>query len=145
MASRLFLRSSFVLLLFVVAGPLTSQSGFQVVVNTANPQSAMAKEDVSKLFLRKTISWSSGLKVAPVDQAASRSVRDLFTQKVHGKPVAAINAYWQKLIYSGRKTPPPQLASDSEVLNYLRRNSGGIGYVSAGATIGNGLKRLIVN
>ena len=145
MSRRLFLRSSFVLLLFVVAGPLTSQSGFQVVVNTANPQSAMAKDDVSKLFLRKTTSWSSGLKVAPVDQAASRSVRDLFTQKVHGKPVAAINAYWQKLIYSGRKTPPPQLASDSEVLNYLRRNSGGIGYVSAGATIGSGLKRLIVN
>jgi hypothetical protein len=145
MVRKLFTGASFVVLLLLLAGPLTSQSDYQVIVNAANPESAMARADVSKLFLKKTSTWSSGIKVVPVDQAGSRSVRDSFTQEVHGKSVAAIKAYWQKLIFSGRATPPAELASDTEVLTFVRREFGGVGYVSATAALGSGIKVLNVN
>ena len=124
---------------------MIAQSTYQVVVNDSNPESSMAKAEVAKLFLKKTTTWNNGLKVVAVDQAPSRSVREEFTKDVHGKSVLAIKAYWQKLIFSGRATPPTELANDTDVMNYVRNNSGGIGYVSAGVTVGSGLKTLRVN
>ena len=142
---KLFISAPLALLLLLVAGPLAAQSGYQMVVNAANPQSAITKSEVARLLLKKTKSWSNGLKVAPVDQAPSRSVRETFTRDVHNKPVSAIKAFWQKMIFSGRAIPPPEMASDNEVMTYVRNNSGGIGYVSADATVGSGLKTLLVN
>ena len=82
------------------------------------------------------------MKVQPVDQAGDRSVRRSFSESVHGKSVAAVKSYWQTMIFSGRSTPPPELDTDGQVLQYLRDNTGGIGYVSAGASTGSGVKVL---
>ena len=102
----------------------------------------MSKADLSKLFLRKTIKWDSGLIVRPVDQAPDRSVRESFSRSIHGKKVASIKSYWQKMIFSVRSTPPPELETERGVMEYVRENSGAIGYVSAGASIGSGVKVL---
>jgi len=134
------------LTLFILIGGLLSglelvaQSGYQVVVHASNPASSINKADLAKLLLKKTKEWSSGLKVLPVDQASSRSVRETFSRNVHGKSVSAVKSYWQKLIFTGRETPPVDLASDSQVLQYVRDHSGAIGYVSSGATVGSGVK-----
>ena len=64
---------------------------------------------------------------------------------VHGKKVSSVKSYWQTMIFSGRATPPPELDSDRQVLDYVRGKPGAIGYVSAGATLGNGVKALRVN
>lgn len=140
MKNKVYTGVSLLLSLLLAGGPLAAQAGYQVVVDSGNPESAFSQEEISRLFLKKTLTWSTGLKVVAVDQASSRAVREAFTRDVHGKSVSAVKAYWQKMIFSGRMTPPPELASDIEVLNYVRNNSGGIGYVSAGATVGTGLK-----
>ena len=139
---KLFLYTPLALLLLMVAGPLAAQSGFLVVVNSVNPISEMAQVDLSRMFLKKTTYWANGLKVAAVDQTASRPVRESFGREVHGKSISGMKGYWQKMIFSGHSTPPPELASDNEVMNYVRNRSGGIGYVSEGATVGRGLKVL---
>jgi len=38
--------------------------------------------------------------------------------------------------------PPPEKASDDEVLDFVRMNSGAVGYVSPDADIGSGVKVL---
>lgn len=142
---KIFECTPLVLLLLMVAGPLAAQSGYQVVVNSINPESSISKVELAKLLLKKKTSWTNGMKVSPVDQAASSSVREVFSRDVHGKSVPAIKAYWQKMIFSGRATPPTELASDNAVMNHIRNKSGGIGYVSAGTSVGSGLKVLSVS
>lgn len=44
-------------------------------------------------------------------------------------------AFLQQQIFSGRATPPAELASDAEVIAFVARTPGAIGYVSAGATL----------
>ena len=131
--------------LLLAASPLAGQNGYQIVVNSSNPSSSMAKADVAKLFLKKTTSWSHGLKVQPVDQATDRAVRESFTRAVHGKSVSSVKGYWTKLIFSGRATPPPELGSDRQVMDYVRDKPGAVGYVSAGTTLGSGVKALRIN
>lgn len=128
----------------VASEPLAAQD-YQVVVSSSNPVSSLSNEAVAKLLLRKTTTWDHGLKVQPLDQAATRSVRRSFSQGVHGKSVSAIKSYWQKMIFSGRSAPPPELTSDQKVLEYVRNNSGAIGYVSAGVSVGNGVKVVRIN
>ena len=132
-----------VLLSAVAARPATA-SEFQVVVNSSNPNSSVSKDQLAKFFLKKATKWDHGLKVQPVDQAAKRTLRRSFSKVILGKEVSWIKSYWQKLIFSGRATPPPELDSDQDVLDYVRNKSGGIGYVSAGASVGSGVKVLRV-
>jgi ABC-type phosphate transport system substrate-binding protein len=108
---------------------------FRVVVNASNPTSTLTKQELSRLFLKKTKLWKeSGETVLPVD-LVENAVREDFSKEVHGKKVAAVKAYWQKKIFSGRAVPPPEKTSDEDVMQYVAEHAGAIGYVSASAEI----------
>lgn len=137
--ARMFLGTAFVV---AMASPLLAQSGYMVVVHEENATQSLSKSDLSKIFLGRTTSFPSGESARPVDQTGERSVRELFSQDVHGRLVPAIKSYWQRQIFSGRGTPPTELSSDREVLDYVRSNPGGVGYVTEGVAIGPGVRKL---
>jgi ABC-type phosphate transport system substrate-binding protein len=121
---------------------VAAEPGFKVVVNDANPVSSVDKARVSRLFLKKQTAWDNGLPVVPVDHDAGSSVRVGFSQAVHGRGVDAIKSYWQRMIFTGRAVPPPERASDEEILVFIRANPGAIGYVAAGTDLEEGVKVL---
>jgi len=109
---------------------------FLVVVHTSNPRSEMTKEEISNLFLKKITRWEeTGKLVYPVNQLKNSPARKEFSRKVHEKKIKAIKAYWQQQIFSGRKVPPVEKYSDQEILEYVARKTGAVGYVSASADI----------
>ena len=55
-----------------------------------------------------------------------------------------MKSYWQKMIFSGRATPPAELSTDTQVLELIRTNPDAVGYVSESATIPAGVKVLTV-
>jgi ABC-type phosphate transport system substrate-binding protein len=107
---------------------------FKIVVNASNSISSMTGDEVSELFLKKVTKWQDGQKVLPVDLPDTSSIRQDFSEEVHGKKIQAVKAYWQRKIFSGRGVPPSQRSSDREVLLYVQEHVGAIGYVSASAT-----------
>ncbi len=125
----------------VVAGSqrLEAQE-FKVVVNAANPISEISKSDASKIFQKKSQKFGNGQRASPVDLPANSPVREQFSQGVHGRSASAIASYWQQQIFSGRGVPPEEKASDSAVLDFVRSNPDGIGYVAADTSLGDGVK-----
>lgn len=115
---------------------------FKVVVNDANPVDGLDEDELSRIFLKKTTRWPNGSAVLPVDGSPDSAVRESFSRAVHDKEVPWIKSYWQRQIFSGRETPPPELASARDVLDYVSRTPGAIGYVDTGAPLGNGVKQL---
>lgn len=132
-----------VFVLFVALLHSYSQS-FKVVVNTANNTSSLSAKDVSDMFMKKKAKWTDGTTVAPVDLNSNSSVRASFSQKIHGKATSAIRSYWQQAAFSGAGTAPPEKSSDSEVIEYVKKNPGAIGYVSSDASTA-GVKTISVN
>jgi ABC-type phosphate transport system substrate-binding protein len=133
----------------VLAGLLASATAadappqFVVIVNAANPSSEIAASEASRIFLKRVTVWKgSSEKVRPVDLAESSPVREAFSRLVHGKRTQDIEAHWQTMIFSGRDVPPPKKASEEEVVSFVARHPGGIGYVSATAALGAGVKVL---
>src|SRR5258705_8554308 len=136
-------------LLAAVAALLTApaaaqQGGYVVVVNEANDITALKADEVSKIFLRKAQRWPNGNDVVPVDLPENAPVRVAFSAAVHGKSVGAVRAYWQQQIFSGRAVPPAEKPSDEQVVAFVRVTPGAIGYVSAGAQLAPGVKRVQV-
>jgi ABC-type phosphate transport system substrate-binding protein len=115
---------------------------FKVVVHPDNPVAELSAGDVSRLFLKKTLRWSDGRPVQPVEPATPR-VRERFAATVHEKSVNAVKSYWNQLIFSGRDVPPLEKADDAGVLAYVKANAGAVGYVSPGADL-SGVKVLLV-
>ena len=49
--------------------------------------------------------------------------------------VPRVKSYWQLVVFSGRGDPPPERASDDDIIQFVRTTPTAIGYVSASATI----------
>jgi ABC-type phosphate transport system substrate-binding protein len=113
---------------------------FAVIVNAANPVTAMSKDDVAKLFLKKQISWESGQSVAAVELPMTTRAREAFARDVLGKTIPQVKAYWQQQIFSGRDIPLPEKPSENDVIAFVRSNANAIGYVSKGVDVGRGVK-----
>ncbi len=110
---------------------------FKVIVNASNQVSSIEMADVYKIFLKKKSKWEGGKTVKPVDQPGSSVVRKAFSDEALGKSVSAVKSYWQQQIFSGRGVPPPEKKTDQDVIDYVKENPGGIGYVSLGVAIGD--------
>jgi ABC-type phosphate transport system substrate-binding protein len=119
----------------LVAPAAAGEGSYRIVVNPANPASAVERAELARLFMRKVSTWPDGTPAAAVDQPRTAPVRSAFSRDVHNKDVNSVVAYWATLVYAGRELPPPVRRSDEEVLEFVRQTPGAIGYVSADAPI----------
>lgn len=129
------------LLAATLAGPaLASAEEFKIVVSASNPLAAMKRQEIARLFLKKTTRWPDGKPVVPVDQSSQATVRAAFTREVLKAEglgqLSAVQRYWQEVLFSGRGTPPTVKSDDAEVLSFVLATPGAIGYVSGDADTG---------
>ncbi len=127
--------------------PPAETEAFVVVVHPDNPIDSIENGVLGKIFrkrLKRWPDWDDGGQPMPVDQEERSQIRGAFTTAVHGKRISAIKSYWQRQIFSGRDNPPPEKSSDSQVLTYVRAHPTAVGYVTADADLGDGIKVLEV-
>jgi ABC-type phosphate transport system substrate-binding protein len=122
------------------ADPPATDAHFVVVVAASNPVSSIKREELARLFLKKTSRWSDGREVVPVDQSAGSAVRGAFTRSVLSVEgmgqISAVQNFWLQQVYSGHGAPPPVKPSDADVIAFVNANPGAIGYVSAAPSAG---------
>jgi ABC-type phosphate transport system substrate-binding protein len=82
------------------------------------------------------MSWGGGQAVVPVDQSGASVVRKAFSDKVLGMPVATALQYWQKQAFAMSPLRPPAVkGSDAEVIAFVAKTEGAVGYVSRAAEL----------
>jgi hypothetical protein len=112
-----------------------SQAEVAVVVAADSPVTASPAE-VSRLFLGKLKKFSDGTKAQIVYAKEGAAVREEFDKKALGKSPSQIKAYWSKLLFSGKGSPPKELASDAEIKAKVASGDGFVGYIDASAVDG---------
>jgi ABC-type phosphate transport system substrate-binding protein len=113
----------------LMSAVLASSANAEVVV-VVNPQHAaasMSADQVADVFLGKSTALS------PVDLPESSSVRGEFYQKVTGKDSAQVKAVWTRLIFTGKATPPKEVASSADVKKAVASDPKAIGYMEKSA------------
>jgi hypothetical protein len=117
--------------------------GYQIIRNPSNPVDAVDRQFLEDAFLKKKTAWPDGAVIRPVDLAPASTARRQFSDDVLRRPVDAIRSYWQQRIFAGRELPPPEFSSDAEVVRFVLRERGAVGYVSSAATL-NGARPLTI-
>ena len=83
------------------------------------------------MFLETRTSLADGSHVEPVLLKAG-GVHDAFVRQYTGKTAAGLENYYRSLVFAGKGAMPKMFASDAEMVAYVRKTRGAIGYVSAG-------------
>lgn len=108
---------------------------YRLVVNPQNVAASLDRKLVADMFLKKVTRWPDGEIARPVDLYPDSAARARFSEDVIHRTVPAVKSYWQQLVFSGRDVPPPELDHDEDVIRYVLRFPGGIGYVSGAANV----------
>jgi ABC-type phosphate transport system substrate-binding protein len=116
----------------VIAG---EGENYIVVVNASNDVSEISQDLLARIFLRKVRSWRGGRAAAPVDHSLASPLRSAFSRKVLSLSIGEVRDFWMKQTLSGGDVPPPVRASEREVLDFVKSEAGGIGYVTADSTL----------
>ena len=124
--------------------PAVPRLPFHIIVNRANPAAELSRAELSAIFMKRIRSWPDGSEIMAVDQEKRSELRDHFSRSIHEKSVAFVSRYWQRLIFSGRGIPPPEAESDDDVIVFVAKHPGAIGYVSDDATLTGDVKRIVV-
>lgn len=136
---RSSLQTLLIALLVTLATPATATEtraqGFVVIVHPGEPLPTMDRKFLSDVFLKKITRWGDDSMISPVDLGPRSAVRAEFSEDVLNRSVSAVRNYWRQSIFSGRDVPPPELDSDSDVVAYVVRTPGAIGYVSTSAEL----------
>jgi ABC-type phosphate transport system substrate-binding protein len=112
-----------------------SAAGIHVIVNSANPVARVEKRFVAEAFLKKRTRWANDHTIQPVDLGQKSSARSAFSREMLGRDVVSVRRYWAQLVFSGRGVPPPELATESDVVTYVAAHDGAIGYVATGIAL----------
>ena len=115
----------------LAAASPASAAGFKVIANPSVKASDISTDDLRGVFLGTRSSLPDGSQVEPV-LAQTGSAHDLFVRDI-GKTSETLATYYRSLVFTGKAMMPKICGSDAEVIEYVARTKGAIGYVAAEA------------
>jgi hypothetical protein len=114
---------------------------FKVIANTSVSASSISSGDLKGIFLEDSDSLS-GSHVLPVLQKTG-STHEAFARQYLNRTPSALDVYYRTLVFTGKASMPKVLGTDAEVIAYVAKTKGAIGYVSNGSSA-EGVKTLAV-
>jgi len=135
-------------IILVAAGLLSSAlssalaNDGKVIANSSVKEDVISAAELKSVFLEEKRSLADGIHVEPVLEKDG-PVHQWFLREYLGRTDDDLQTYYRVLVFTGRGSIPKNLGSDAEVVAYVARTKGAIGYVSA-TTSTEGVKTLVV-
>lgn len=118
------------LLMALLLGSSVAIAETAVIVHPSNAD-ALGKNDISKIFLGKSKKFPSGASVMPVNLDDSDAARVAFDTTILKKDAGQLKAYWAKLVFTGKASPPKKVSSAAEAKSLVAANPNTIAYIPA--------------
>ena len=104
----------------------------KVIANSSVKADSISAAELRRVFLEERNSLADGTHVEPVHEKDG-PVHTAFLQEYLGISEDDLQAYYRTLVFTGRGSMPKALGSDEEVVAYIARTRGAIGYVTCEA------------
>lgn len=122
--------------------PQAQASGVILIANSSVQVDTISADDLKKIYLQEKHSLADGTHVESVLQK-SGATHDSFLKEFLDINDEVLQTYYRTLVFTGRGSMPKTFGSDAEIVAYVARTKGAIGYVSA-ATSTEGVKTLAI-
>jgi ABC-type phosphate transport system substrate-binding protein len=126
---------------FVASQPALA-ADIKIIANSSVGASSVSSDELKGVFLATKSSLSDGSHVEPVLEKEGPA-HEAFLKEFIGKTDSAFETYYRSLVFTGKASMPKTTASDADMVAYVAKTKGAIGYVSAGAATA-GVKTLEV-
>ena len=136
--------SKYILMIAAVLGSVTAAlaGDVKMITNSSVGVSAVSADEIKAVFLATKSSLSDGSHVEPVLEKDGPA-HEAFLKEFVGMTDAAFETYYRSLVFTGKASMPKTTASDADMVAYVAKTKGAIGYVSASA-VTTGVKTLEV-
>jgi TonB family protein len=128
--------------LVAFAGERAQAGSIKVIANSSVGASTVSVDELKSVFLQEKNSLADGSHVVPVLEMGGPA-HEAFLKEVLGKNNDTLQEYYRSLVFTGKGSMPKTLHSDEEVVAYVARTRGAIGYVSSSAQV-DGVRTLAV-
>jgi len=128
---------------FMIVGALNVIAGdVKIIGNVSVKADSISTGELKSVFLLQRRTLKDGSAVVPVLEK-SGATHEAFLRQYLDRGSEEIHTYYQGLVFTGKGLMPKELNSDTEVVAYVARTRGAIGYVSGGAST-EGVKVLVI-
>ena len=116
--------------------------GVKVVANPSVQATSITLAELKSVYLEETNSLADGTHVQPV-VARAGAAHEIFLKQYLERSDPALQIYYRTLVFTGRGSMPKAVQSDTEMVLYVAKTKGAIGYVSSSSSV-EGVKVLDV-
>lgn len=117
------------IIILIALSSVKAKADFYLVVQANNPQQTLTKKEAVNLFMGKSRAFSNGDFALVFDLPRDDPARATFYKALTGLNHSQINSYWSRLMFSGQSMPPQSLPNEQAMLDIVKRNPSGLGWV----------------
>ncbi|MFI3156304.1 MAG: hypothetical protein QX199_09110 [Methylococcaceae bacterium] len=117
------------LFLLIMARIGTARADLVLIANAAIAENTISREEAINIYMGRLRRFPSGAAAQPLDLPPGGSEKALFYRLLVNKELSDIDAYWARLVFSGRASPPRTVGSLNEVVEHVAKEPNVIGYI----------------
>jgi ABC-type phosphate transport system substrate-binding protein len=104
----------------------------KVIANPSVKADSISADELKSVFLEEKSSLSDGSHVEPVLEKGGPA-HEAFLKEYLDKNDSALQTFYRSLVFTGKGSMPKAVGSDADVVAFVAKTKGAIGYVSEGA------------
>jgi len=121
------MKKNIIIVLLSVLFSLPTFADIVVVGNPALPD-GLTKKEAKRIFLGKKDKYSQG-DLYVIELSSTNPMKAEFHKRVTKKSLAQLESYWSKQLFTGKATPPLEVADANTLKATIAQHSNGIGYI----------------
>ncbi len=116
------------------AGVATANDDLVIIANLDLTDNSIGQRELKRIYLGKQTKWGDGTSIVPV-MLKSGPLHDEFIEGYIDRSVQRFVTYWRQMVFTGKGMPPKSFTSESDLVDFVARTPGSVGYVSSSANV----------
>jgi hypothetical protein len=113
------------LFLLILLLPINAIADLVLIAHLHAPVNSISRDEAINIYMGRLRRFPTGESVQPVDGPDKAQ----FYRLLVNKELPDINAYWARLVFSGRTSPPRTFDQSTAVVDYVSENPDAVGYI----------------
>lgn len=132
---KIFLLKIFLIILLTSLSAVETIAQSRVVVANGIGKSEITVEELKNVFKPKFNKWPNGAPVVIVLPGQASVLKDGVASEIYNSTFSGVQKYWLSLVFQGRFDAPYFFDTDEEVIRFVSKTKGAIGFVSGGPQV----------
>lgn len=101
-----------------------------IIANKDLPENTLSQQEIREIFLGKRVQWSDNSRIR-FATLRTAEIHSMFLEQYVKMSEADWKIFWKRMVFTGRGLPPETIATEAELIDFVSKTKGAVGYVSS--------------